>query len=113
MADCPTRTTDSGVVVIRPEGTLNMMSAPALRAQFHDLVQRGHKRLVVDLSGVDTVDSSGLGVLISGLKAVRQSGGDLKITSPGERAKMVLELCNLNKVLQSCDSADTAFDDEI
>ncbi len=112
MADCPTRTTESGVVVIRPEGALNMMSAPALRAQFHDLVQQGQKRLVVDLSGVETVDSSGLGVLISGLKAVRQSGGDLKITSPGEQARMVLELCNLNTVLKSCESAETAFDDE-
>lgn len=112
MADYPTSTTGSGVVVIRPEGVLNMAAAPSLRSQLHDLVRRGNKRLVVDLSAVESVDSSGLGVLISGLKAARQAGGDLKVASPGDQAKMVMELCNLNKVLKTCESPDTAFDAE-
>ena len=111
MAECPTRTTSSGVVVVRPEGRLNMMAAPGLREQLHSLVQGGKTRLVVDLSGVDTIDSSGLGALISGLKAARQSGGDLKIAAPGEQAMAVLELTNLKRVLKSYESADTAFDE--
>lgn len=110
MADCPTRTIDSGVVVIRPEGRLNMVAAPGLRQQLHSLVQAGNSRLVVDLSGVETIDSSGLGALISGLKAARQSGGDLRIAAPGEQAMAVLELTNLNRVLKSYESADDAFD---
>lgn len=112
MADCPTRTLDSGVVVIRPEGTLNMVSGPVLRQQLHDLVRRGHNRLVVDLSGVDIVDSSGLGVLISGLKVARQSGGDLLVAGPRQQATMVLELCNLNKVLKTAESPESAFEAE-
>lgn len=112
MADCPTRTTSTGVVVIRPEGRLNMVAAPGLREQLHNLVQAGNTRLVVDLSGVDTIDSSGLGALISGLKAARQSGGDLRIAAPGEQALAVLELTNLNRVLKSHESADSAFSDE-
>ncbi len=111
MADCPTRTTGSGVVVVCPEGRLNMMAAPGLREQLHNLVREGNDRLVVDLSGVDTIDSSGLGALISGLKAARQSGGDLRIAAPGEQALAVLELTNLNRVLKSYASADAAFDD--
>ena len=113
MMDCPTRTLDSGVVVIRPEGRLNMMAAPGLREQLHNLVQDGQTRLVVDMSGVETIDSSGLGALISGLKAARQSGGDLRICQPGEQALAVLELTNLNRVLKSYQSADDAFDDPI
>lgn len=112
MADCPTRTLESGVVVISPEGMLNTVSGPGLRAQLHALVRQGRKRLVVDMSGVGTIDSSGLGVLISGLKAARQSGGDLKITSPSDQATMVLELCNLNTVLTTCESAESAFTNE-
>ncbi len=68
---------------------------------------------MVDLSGVETIDSSGLGALISGLKAARQSGGDLRISEPGEQALAVLELTNLNRVLKSYDSADVAFDDTL
>ena len=68
----PHGTTDAGVVVVRPEGRLNMTVAPALREQLHGLVREGKARLVVDLSAVDAIDSSGLGALISGLKAARQ-----------------------------------------
>lgn len=111
MAGYPTRTLSSGVVVIRPEGRLNMVAAPELREQLHNLVHSGSTRLVVDLSGVETIDSSGLGALISGLKGARQGGGDLRISAPGEQALAVLELTNLNRVLKSYTSADIAFDE--
>ena len=111
MAEWPTRTTVSGAVVLRPEGRLNMVVAPELREQLHSLVRSGNTKLVVALSGVDSIDSSGLGALISGLKAARQSGGDLRIAAPGEQATAVLELTNLNRVLKSYESADSAFDE--
>lgn len=108
MTDFPTRTTSSGVVVVRPGGRLNMVAAPGLREQLHGLVQGGSSRLVVDLSGAEAIDSSGLGALISGLKAARQGGGDLRIAGPGEQAKAVLELTNLSRVLKSYDTVDLA-----
>ena len=111
MVDYPTRSTDSGVVVLRPEGRLNMVAAPDLREQLRSIIRSGKNRVVVDLSGVDTIDSSGLGALISGLKAARQSGGDLRIAAAGEQATAVLELTNLNRVLKSYTAADEAFDD--
>jgi anti-anti-sigma factor len=113
MADSPTRVTSTGAVVVGPEGRLNMVAAPGLRDQLRGLVESGHTRLVVDLSGVETVDSSGLGALISGLKAARQSGGDLRIAAPSEQATAVLELTNLNRVLKTYESADDAFDEPV
>jgi anti-sigma B factor antagonist len=109
MTESPIRTTPAGVVVIRPEGRLNMTAAPALREQLHALVSDGNSRLVVDLSAVDAIDSSGLGALISGLKAARQGGGDLRIAAPCDQVKAVLELTNLNRVLKTAESADGAF----
>lgn len=113
MVEWPTRTNDSGAVVLRPEGRLNMVAAPDLREQLHSLVRAGNARLVVDLAAVETIDSSGLGALISGLKAARQAGGDLRISSPSEQATAVLELTNLNRVLQVIESPDSAFDEPI
>lgn len=111
MGEWPTRTTATGAVVLRPEGRLNMVAAPELREQLHSLVRAGSTRLVVDLSAVETIDAFGLGAMISGLKAARQAGGDLRIASPSEQALAVLELTNLNRVLKATESADSAFDE--
>ena len=111
MSHYPTRTTGSGVTVVRPDGRLNMVAAPALRKQLHDLVADGNARVVVDLSATDFIDSSGLGALISGLKVARQAGGDLRIAAPTRQVITVLELTNLNRVLRAHESADGAFDD--
>jgi anti-anti-sigma factor len=111
MSHYDTRTTDSGVTVVRPDGRLNMVAAPALRKQLHDLVEGGNARVVVDLSATEFIDSSGLGALISGLKVARQAGGDLRIAAPTKQVITVLELTNLNRVLRAHDSADSAFDD--
>lgn len=110
MTQFATRTTQSGVLVIRPEGRLNMVAAPALRKELHALVDKGNSRIVVDLSGTEFIDSSGLGALISGLKAARQAGGDLRIAAPTRQVSTVLELTNLNRVLRSHETADGAFD---
>lgn len=107
----PSRTLDSGVVVIRPEGRLNMSVAPDLRDQLHGLVEAGNTKVVVDLSGVEAIDSSGLGALISGLKAARQEGGDLRIAGAGDQVTSVLELTNLDRILRSHESAERAFDE--
>lgn len=111
MAGWPTRSVASGAVVLRPEGRLNMAAAPELREQLDGLVRAGSTRLVVDLSAVDSIDSSGLGALISGLKAARQRGGDLRVAAPGEQATAMLELTNLNRILKSYESPDRAFDE--
>lgn len=103
--------TPGGVVVLRPTGRLNMVIAPDFRKELHDLVASGEQRVVVDLSAVEFIDSSGLGALISGLKAARLAGGDLRIAAPNAQVLSVLELTNLNRVLLAYDSPDRAFDE--
>lgn len=104
-------TLDSGVVVIKPSGRLNMVAAPALRKELHALVESGQKRVVVDLSAIELIDSSGLGALISGLKVARQAGGDLRIAAPTRQVTTVLELTNLHRVLCLHPAPESAFDD--
>ncbi|ATQ27694.1 anti-sigma factor antagonist [Rhodococcus ruber Chol-4] len=110
MTHFATRTTGSDVVVVRPEGRLNMVAAPRLREQLRDLVDSGSARVVVDLAATEFIDSSGLGALVSGLKAARQAGGDLRLASPTAQVRSVLSLTSLDRVLRTYDSADAAFD---
>ncbi|AVZ40370.1 MULTISPECIES: STAS domain-containing protein [unclassified Dietzia] len=97
-------------VVVQPTGRLNMVAAPGLRDQLRELVDGGSRRVVVDLSATEFIDSSGLGALISGLKAARQAGGDLRIAAPNAQVTSVLKLTRLDRVLTAHESADSAFD---
>jgi anti-anti-sigma factor len=63
---------------------------------------------VVDLNDVPFIDSSGLAALISGLKAARTAGGDLRIARPSDQARMLFELTRLDKVLLAYPSVEDA-----
>lgn len=104
-----TRALDCGVTVFAPDGRLNATVAARIRQALEDLVEAGSTRIVVDMAAVEAIDSSGLGALISGLKAARRAGGDLRLVSPAEQVIAVLEMTNLHRVLAVCDSAEGAF----
>lgn len=106
-----TQALDELVAVIRGEGRLNMVSAPLLREAVTEAIASGRPRIVVDLSGVEFMDSSGLGALVGCLKSARQAGGDLRIAAPSEQVVMVLQLSNLDRILTSYGSPEEAYRD--
>ncbi|WP_291043240.1 STAS domain-containing protein [Herbiconiux sp.] len=99
------------IVVIRGDGRLNMVSGPALRETVTRAVEGGRARVVVDLSRIPFMDSSGLGALIAGLKTAREKGGDLRIVQPSTQVAMVLKLSNVDKILPAFDSTEEAYGD--
>lgn len=99
-----------GVVVLATSGRFNMVAAPQVKARIDETVAAGKARIVVDLSGVEFMDSSGLGALIGGLKTARQASGDLRIAAPSEQVATVLRLTNLDRVLRPYDDVDAAVD---
>jgi anti-anti-sigma factor len=100
-----------GVAVVKPTGRLDLLTASDAKVEFQTLVASGHERLVVDLSQVDSMDSSGLGALISGLKAARLASGDLRIACANPSVLMVLELTRLDQVLHPYPSLGLALAD--
>ncbi|WP_382306744.1 STAS domain-containing protein [Herbiconiux sp. UC225_62] len=106
-----TESLGDGIVVVRGDGRLNMVSGPALRETVKRRIDTGEPRIVVDLSKVPFMDSSGLGALISCLKTAREASGDLRIVSPSAQVTMVLTLSNVDKILPSYDSVEAAYRD--
>ena len=106
--DMDTRELADGVGLVTLAGRLNMVSAPALKAAIDELIGAGRPRVVVDLSGVSFMDSSGLGALVAGLKPARQAQGDLRIAGANEQVLTVLRLTNLDRVLRPRDSVEEA-----
>lgn len=103
-----TERTSDGLVILAPHGKLNLVTAPLVKARIDDLVKAGSARVVVDLSGVGFIDSSGLGALIGSLKSARQAGGDVRIAGAGEQVRAVLRLTNLDRILAPYDTVQEA-----
>lgn len=106
-----TETIGDGVVVIRGEGRLNMVSGPTLRETVLREVEAGSPRVVVELSRIAFMDSSGLGALIGCLKSAREKGGDLRIVAPSTQVSMVLRLSNVDTILPPYESVEAAYRD--
>ncbi len=100
-----------GVAVVRLVGRLDLASSEAVKQQLVQAVGSGHRRLVVDLDGVDFLDSSGLGALIGGLKVARVARGNLRIARPNDQVRLVLELTTLDRVLHPYNTVEEALAD--
>lgn len=80
------------------DGEIDLSNATSLRARIDELVHRGDRRLVVDLGGVGFMDSSGLSVLVAGMKRMREAGGELAIACPNEPILKVFAVTGLDRV---------------
>jgi anti-sigma B factor antagonist len=86
-------------LVVAPEGRLDLVAARDFREVVNRAVAAGNVHVVIDMTKVEFLDSSGLGALITGLKSTRQAGGSLRIAGLNEQALMVLDLTMLQRVL--------------
>ncbi len=87
-----------GRSLIALAGEVDVYSAHKLRETIKDLVEEGHYDLVVDLEKVAFLDSTGLGVLVGGLKRVRNHGGELGIICSQEKILRIFRITGLTKV---------------
>ncbi len=84
--------------VIAVGGEIDVYTAPKLREQIVQLVDEGRFHLVVDMEQVDFLDSTGLGVLVGGLKRVRAHDGSLRLVCTQERILKIFRITGLTKV---------------
>lgn len=92
--------------VIKLKGEVDIYTAPSLRETIVDAVERGRYRIAVDLDEVDFLDSTGLGVLVGGLKRVKQHDGELGIICNQEKILRIFKITGLTKIFRMHQSAD-------
>lgn len=98
----------NGWAVVSVHGEIDVYTAPRCRERLVALVSEGHYRIVVDLEGVDFLDSTGLGVLVGALKRVRSHDGELLLVCTQPRILKVFEITRLTRVFDIHDSVDAA-----
>jgi anti-anti-sigma factor len=107
--DVETEDHGTTAAVLRPHGRLTMSAAGELKALLDGTIAAGRTLVVVDMSGIEFMDSSGLGALVGGLRATRAAGGDLRIAQVGPQVRTVLELTTMDRVLQPHATVEDAF----
>ena len=97
MMECQVATREAGqVAIIDLKGGLTVASGIGLlRQQVKSLVAAGHKNVLVNLKELLYLDSAGMGELVSACTTLRNLGGDLRLVSPQERVRNLLQMTKL------------------
>ncbi len=98
-----------GAVIVQLKG--NVMGGPESQ-EFHDLLHKlldeGKKNIIVDLADVKFMNSSGLGILISGYTTIKNGGGLLKLANATEKINSLLVITKLITIFEHYDSVEEA-----
>lgn len=96
------------ITVVEVSGEIDVYTAPRLRETLVSLVDTGNYRLIVDMERVEFLDSTGLGVLVGGLKRVRAHDGGIDLVCTQGRILRIFRITGLSKVFNIFDTVDEA-----
>ncbi len=97
-------------VIVLPDEEIEVYNISEIKEVLFDIIDKGNRRLVMDMSRVEYIDSSGLGVMVSVLKKVKHAEGKLVLISPKSSVKQILSLTNLDKVFNIQDNLENAVE---
>lgn len=95
--------------VLSLDGELDLVTAPLLRQKVVSAVSEGARLLVLDLSGLTHLDSTGLGQVVASLRRVRAHDGELAVVVPDPHVRRIFQICDLDRVLVLNQTVDEAL----
>lgn len=105
-----TETSGKQMVIFVREERLDAHNSEELKAEMNRLFAGGSKELIVDLKDVRFIDSSGLGVLVSGFKNASSRQGTIKLSGLQTQVKSMFELTRLHRVFDIFQTVDDALE---
>jgi anti-sigma B factor antagonist len=93
-----TRPLENGAAIVGLTGEVDVYTSPRLKQEIVDLLNQGYTKIIVDTTKVEYLDSTGLGVLIGGLKRARERDGDLRLICDSPRILRIFEITGLTKI---------------
>jgi anti-sigma B factor antagonist len=104
-----TRADHGNQTVVHLGGEIDVYTAPLVREKLDEQIQGGRTQLVVDLTDVTFLDSTGLGVLVGRLKLTRTRGGAMRLVGTDDRVLKVFSIPGLDKVFEIHPTLDAAL----
>ena len=100
---------EENIILIRVQGDVDMLTSPDLRDSLVPFFKPGTRGIVVDLSGVTFMDSSGIATLVEGLQWSRKQERKFVLASPGQTVMNALSLTKLDKIFTIKKDSQKAF----
>lgn len=98
----------NAVTVLSLKGRLDASATRDIKDKVKLLSGDKPLNLVIDMDGVDFIDSSGLGILVASLRTVNKKGGDIKISSLQDQVRSIFELTRLHRLFEIFDDSASA-----
>ncbi len=98
------------VCIIEVEGQLIVGNRQELKQRVLDEAEGGARKILVDFARTGYIDSSGLGVLVSLAKRLRELGGDLRLANLNDDLQTLFELTKLDTLFQIADTRESALE---
>ena len=98
------------VTLVEVEGQLIVGNRQELKQKVLERLEAGDRKFVVDFAQTGYIDSSGLGVLVSLSKKIREQGGELRLSNLNEDLRTLFELTKLDTLFRIADDKDQAMD---
>ena len=103
------RKDESGIVVVGVDGQLIVGNRHELKQKVLEAVEGGERKVLVDFANTGYIDSSGLGVLVSLAKKLREEGGEMRLAGLHPDLRTLFELTKLDTLFNITDSLDDAL----
>ena len=91
---------DPNPIVVAPEGEIDLHSSPMIKEQIEPLIEQQGASVIVDLSGVTYIDSSGLAVFIEAMQRMHVYGGRFRLCGLRENVRHIFAIARLDQVFQ-------------
>ena len=98
---------DTGILVL--DGELSIGTGVRIPLAVDEQLRDARTRLVIDLSAVEFIDSSGLSLLLNAQRRIQRAGGALAVISPPERVRRVFEMTRLDRAFRLCETREEAL----
>jgi anti-sigma B factor antagonist len=99
----------SDSIVIKLQGEVDLYAAPELKDHVNRAIESGKNKLVLDLSEATFIDSTTLGILVSGMKRLRPRGGMLAVLCPDPTMARIFDITGLNRMFSVHDTLEGAL----
>ncbi|MGD2046531.1 MAG: STAS domain-containing protein [Gemmatimonadota bacterium] len=103
-------TQNGEITLVEVEGQLIVGNRQELKQQVLEQLENGDKKFVIDFAKTGYIDSSGLGVLVSLSKKIREQGGELRLSSLNEDLRTLFELTKLDTLFRIADTKEQALE---
>jgi anti-sigma B factor antagonist len=97
------------VVVVDVEGQLIVGNRNEFKQKVLDELERGARKVLIDFARTGYIDSSGLGVLVTLSRRIREEGGELRLANLNDDLKTLFELTKLDTLFQISDTKERAL----